>query len=65
MRYYATICDICGKDITREDVRYRFKQYENSYVNFDDFEFNKWCKLDMCENCYKQLCEFIKENIKK
>lgn len=52
-------CDICGKDITNEDIRYKFKQYENSYVNYEDFEFQKWSRLDMCEECYKQLQEFV------
>ena len=37
-------CDICGKDITNEDIRYKFKQYENSYVNYEDFEFQKWSR---------------------
>ena len=22
------LCDICGKDITHEDIRYKFKQYK-------------------------------------
>lgn len=52
-------CDICDKDITHEDIRYKFKQYENSYVNYDDFEFQKWSRLDMCEDCYKRFIEFV------
>lgn len=32
-------CDICGEDITNEDIRYKFKQYENSYVNYEDLNF--------------------------
>ena len=55
-------CDICGKDITNDDVKYKFKEYENSYVNYEDFEFQKWTKLDMCEECYKKFCKFVKEN---
>ena len=57
-------CDICGKDITNEDIRYKFKQYENSYVNYEDFEFNKWSRLDMCEECYKQLQGFVTRNLR-
>lgn len=56
-------CDICGKDITHEDIKYKFKQYVNSYVNsyvnYEDFEFQKWSRLDMCEDCYKRFIEFI------
>lgn len=57
-------CDICGKDITNEDIRYKFKQYENSYVNYEDFEFQKWLRLDMCEECYKQLQGFVIRNLR-
>ena len=53
-------CDTCGKDITNEDIRYKFKQYENSYVNYEDFDFTKWSKLDMCEECYCKFLSFIK-----
>lgn len=57
-------CDICRKDITNEDIRYKFKQYENSYVNYEDFEFQKWSRLDMCEECYKQLQRFVTRNLR-
>lgn len=53
-------CDICGKDITCDDVRFKFKKYENTYVNYDDFEWQKWDKLDMCSVCYRLFLEFIK-----
>lgn len=52
-------CDICGKDITCDDVRFKFKKYENTYVNYDDFEWQKWNKLDMCSVCYCRFLEFI------
>lgn len=59
MKKKMIICDICGKNITHEDIRYKFKQYENSYVNYEDFEFQKWSRLDMCEDCYKRVIEFV------
>lgn len=62
MTYKVTRCDICGTDISGSDVKYKFKRYENSYVNYDDFEFQKWSKLDMCEDCYKNLLRFIQEH---
>lgn len=58
-------CDICGKDITNEDIRYKFKQYENSYVNYEDFDFAKWSKLDMCEECFLKLQTFITRELRK
>lgn len=47
-------CDICGKDITNEDIRYKFNQYKYSY-----FEFTKWSRLDMCSHCFSKLIIFV------
>ena len=58
-------CDICGKDITNEDIKYKFKQYENSYVNYEDFDFTKWSKLDMCEECFLKLQGFVTGELRK
>lgn len=52
-------CDTCGKDITNEDIRYKFKQYENSYVNYEDFDFTKWSRLNMCAECFLKLQGFV------
>ncbi len=54
-------CDICHKDITTDNRRYKFKQYENEYFNFELPEFSKWNKLDMCEECFKKLQQFVIE----
>ena len=32
MEYKVIECDVCHKDITANDIRYKFKKYENSYV---------------------------------
>lgn len=58
MKRKVITCDICGKDITDSDERYKFKEYKNSYANFDDFDFTKWTKLDMCSECYFSLLVF-------
>lgn len=58
-KYKAVICDICKKDITCDDIRFKFKKYENSYVNYDDFEFFKWNKMDVCKDCYEGFVEYI------
>lgn len=57
-------CDICGKDITCDDVRFKFKIYENTYVNYEDCDWRKWNKLDMCSVCYHLFLDFI-ENKRK
>lgn len=59
MTYRVTRCDICNKDVSNADIKYKFKRYENSYANYDDFEFKKWSKLDMCEECYEKLLCFV------
>lgn len=56
MKKTVIFCDICKKDISHEDKRYRFKKYDITYINYDDFEWNKWTKLDMCHDCY---CGFL------
>lgn len=61
MKYKVIKCDICHKDITYDDIRYKFKGYEENYVNFDDFEFNKWTRLDMCERCFRKFQQFVRE----
>lgn len=58
MKRKIRICDICGADISGVDIRYKFKGYENSYVNYDDFGFQKWSKLDMCEECFQKFQAF-------
>ena len=64
MKRKLIVCDICGADITDDDIRYKFKKYKNDYANFDDFEFNKWSKLDCCKKCYKCFIEFIIEKMR-
>lgn len=59
MKVKMITCDTCGKDITNEDIRYKFKQYENSYANYEDFDFTKWSKLDMCDECFLKLQGFV------
>lgn len=58
-------CDICDKDITNEDIRYKFKQYENSHINYDDFEFTKWSRLDMCKDCFLKLQGYTTGELRK
>lgn len=60
-------CDICGRDISHEDIRFKFKCYGNNYVNWNDFEFSKWSKsdfskwskADICKDCYIKFLEFV------
>ena len=65
MKRKVITCDVCGKDITDESKRYKFKQYHSCYANWDDYEFAKWEKLDMCETCFFNLCDFVKEKMAK
>lgn len=64
MKRKQIICDICGTDITKHDIRYKgkIKEYKNGYVNYDDFEFTKWKNLDVCNLCMFKFFEFVKAN---
>ena len=61
MKRKIVTCDICGKDMTYEAKKYKFKQYENTYSNCEDFEFTKWERCDMCLDCYFNLLSFVRE----
>lgn len=64
MKRKVITCDICGKDITSHDIRYKgkIKEYKSDYVNYDDFEFAKWKRLDVCNTCMFEFAEFIKRS---
>ena len=55
------VCDICGANISDAAIKYKFKKYESTYSNCDDWEFNKWSKLDMCAKCYYHFEDFVKQ----
>lgn len=61
MKRKIVTCDICEKDITKEDIRYKFGQYHDHYGNYDNFEFFKWTNLDMCYECFREFVAFVKE----
>ena len=64
MKRKILACDICGKDITADDTKYKFKRYHNGYCNMEDFEFAKWTRMDMCEDCYTKFIQFVQEHKK-
>ena len=59
MKRKIVICDVCKKDITYDDEKYKFKRYESTYVNYDTAERLKWDKLDMCKDCWRKFIDFI------
>lgn len=59
MKIKATLCDVCGKDITDADKRYKFKKYTRDY-----YEDTQCKKMDMCISCYVKLIDFINEKNK-
>lgn len=64
MKRKVITCDICGKDMTTEDIRYkgRLKEYKNTYANQENFDFQKWTRLDVCNNCMFEFVKFIKRS---
>lgn len=69
MKAKRITCDICGKDITAADFRYKaktkIKEYEDTYMNQEDFDFTKWKKLDICNLCMFLFWEWAKEREKE
>lgn len=57
-------CDLCGSDNLSEiwndygKIKIKASKYHESYSNYDDFEFMKWRKLDICPSCMKRLVKF-------
>lgn len=57
MKYTTVLCDICGKDMSHSDQRYKFKRIE------DDYGYGVIRrKLDMCETCFNDLKSFVYGN---
>ncbi len=56
-------CDICYKDITRAQKRYRFKCNEE-LPSFGE-TIRERTKLDMCEECFNKFQQFVKEERNK
>ena len=55
MKRKVVTCDICGRDMTKDRFKYKFKEYKYDYRH----------KLDMCECCYNDLIEFMKYKAKE
>ena len=50
------ICDICGKEISREDLGIKAKmKIPDSYVNQNFYEFEKWKRISVCTVCVNKI----------
>ena len=59
-------CDVCHTDITNARIRYKFKRRNNYFTQFYEPDPPEWTKLDMCERCFRELRQFIRnETINK
>lgn len=65
MKRKVVTCDICGRDMTKDRFKYKFKEYKYDYNRFDMTDYSGWHKLDMCECCYNDLIEFMKHKAKE
>ena len=45
----------------KNEKRYRFKKYLETYKNKGEPEFAKWGKLDMCEDCFRKLKYYVRD----
>lgn len=64
MKITQRVCNICGKDITNASERYKFKGRFEDWSNWDDFEFAKWSKMDMCMDCYEEFKDYIRRKLR-
>jgi hypothetical protein len=65
MRRRIIQCDVCGRDMTKDNHQYRFKQRDiRCTYDWDGTYIPRrvWNKLDMCETCYEDLKSFILGN---
>lgn len=63
MKRKVVTCDVCGKDITDDASRFRFREYGKVSSFFDVYKYKE--KLDMCDECYEKLCQFVREAKRK
>lgn len=57
MKRKIITCDICGKEITKGETRYRFKECYSLHTYFGDQEYCN--KLDICQCCYDKFIKFV------
>lgn len=57
----VVICDICKEIFDHhENGRTKVKFRDENYVNYDDWEWAKWEKVDLCPKCSTMLINLIK-----
>ena len=55
MKRKVITCDVCGKEITTTP-RYKFNEYSVAPFFREPVKYRR----DMCEECFKKFCEFVK-----
>ena len=65
MKIRMTRCDLCGMDElipwnNHGKIKVKVSKYHNEYSNYDDFEFRKWTRLDICPSCMERLVNFCR-----
>lgn len=50
-------CDVCKKEITKGEPKYKFKKYGNYPTYYGDVDY--CVKHDMCARCYDKFIEFV------
>ena len=54
------ICDICGEQFyPYTNKRIKMKIRWEDYCNYDDFEWTKWKKFDICPCCADKVISLI------
>lgn len=59
-------CDICGRQYDPyRNRRVKMKVRNENYCNFDDWEYRKWVKYDICPSCAENLITWAEMNSTK
>jgi len=63
----ATLCDICNcpiGDFKHKKIEYKVSKYGRFFdVNLGGF-WTGWAKIDVCEDCFDKMINYIGENAK-
>ncbi len=65
MKRKFTQCDVCGRSIDEritgwQKIKIKVRRYKNEPENWDDFEFRKWKRIDLCHKCANNMFRWVK-----
>ena len=58
----AVLCDVCGKamDTCHKRMKYKVSKYDRFTDGRYDW-WEGWAQIDICEECFDKMIEYVKE----